>query len=461
MSRRTRYLLFLFYYCCFSVLSTAQSNTPSLNTKPHYAYFVDFITSRNPLIHQKALKHIKSNWKESDEILLLETLYNLRNYKNSTLLLHLLEQKTGQHFDYDFNEWYTYIWNKPKAYTNAYFDFKAELHKHRDPKFYNYFKNRSKSSLIRLDEVRWGGVLQDGIPPLRNPKMISANAANYLEDAHTVFGIEVNGDFRAYPKRILAWHELFTDTVGNTPVAGVYCTLCGTVILYKTSYKGTNYNLGTSGFLYRSNKLMYDAKTQSLWSTSLGKPVIGPLVNKGIQLEYLSVVTTTWGAWKALHPDTKVLSLKTGHQRNYDEGVAYQDYFSTDDLMFNTSKPNKALKNKDEVLVIKQPKTTQKVIAIASKFLKDNPIYYDTLDSASFVVLTSPTGAHRTYYNKGITFNTYNAEKQTLSSKKGIWTVNEDALINQNTGNTLPRLHSYNAFWFGFYASHNNIRLIK
>jgi hypothetical protein len=97
--------------------------------------------------------------------------------------------------------------------------------------------------------------------------MISASEATYLDDDDVVFGIEVNGDVRAYPKRILAWHEMFVDTVGGIPVAGVYCTLCGTVILYETKVDGTNHEIGTSGFLYRSNKLMYDRATQSLWST--------------------------------------------------------------------------------------------------------------------------------------------------------------------------------------------------
>ncbi|MEP1140266.1 MAG: DUF3179 domain-containing (seleno)protein [Balneola sp.] len=142
---------------------------------------------------------------------------------------------------------------------------------------------------MRLDEIRWGGVRQDGIPPLRDPKMISAKEADYLGDKDVVFGIEVNGDVRAYPKRILAWHEMFVDEVGGEKLAGVYCTLCGTAILFKTEHEGVNHEIGTSGFLYRSNKLMYDKATQSLWNTLQGKPVVGPLVGKGIRLEHLSV----------------------------------------------------------------------------------------------------------------------------------------------------------------------------
>ena len=95
---------------------------------------------------------------------------------------------------------------------------------------------------------------------------------------------------------------------------------------------------------------MYDQKTQSLWHTIQGRPVIGPLVGKGIQLKRLSVVTTTWGAWKKRHAKTTVLSLETGHDRDYGEGVAYSAYFSTQNLMFNVAVKDKRLKNKDEVL---------------------------------------------------------------------------------------------------------------
>ena len=83
---------------------------------------------------------------------------------------------------------------------------------------------------------------------------------------------------------------------------------------------------------------MYDNRTKSLWSTLAGEPVVGPLVGKKIKLERRYVVTTTWGEWRRRHPDTKVLSLDTGHRRNYDEGVAYADYFETDELMFGDQK---------------------------------------------------------------------------------------------------------------------------
>jgi len=442
----------------------SQSQNSSKTSKNHYEYFLDFIKPNNSKTRQIAYKYINKHWTESDEILLLETIYLTKNPHTSDKLLLLLQKKTGLLINYNFNKWYRYIWNKPATYNKQYFSFKAELNQTIDSRFYTYFKDRDTLINIRLDEVRWGGVKQDGIPPLRNPNMITANKANYLNDTDVVFGIEINGEFRAYPKRILAWHEMFTDTINGVPLAGVYCTLCGTVILYKTQHNGINYELGTSGFLYRSNKMMYDKKTQSLWSTALGKPILGPLVNKNIELEYLSVVTTTWGAWKSLHPKTTVLSLNTGYKRNYNEGIAYKNYFSTDNLMFNTPKTTKRLKNKDEVLVVKDIKSGAEVIAIASKFLVTNKIYHNTLNGKPFVVITSKSGAHRVYYSENINmhFKYYDNQFNTLkSSNLDTWLIEENSLIETKTNKKLQRLHSYNAFWFGILATYNNVKLIK
>ncbi|WP_299440666.1 DUF3179 domain-containing protein [uncultured Aquimarina sp.] len=429
--------------------------------KQDHEYFLDLFNSTNLEVHESALKHIETNWSESFEILAIESLYFLNQPLSTLKLFNILSKKSGKQYGYDFNKWYQYVWNKKPAYTDDYYEFKAALHKSIDSRFHTYFLNRKNLSTIRLDEVRWGGVIQDGIPPLRNPKMISANNANYLDDNDIVFGISINGDIRAYPKRILAWHEMFTDTVGGIPVAGVYCTLCGTVILYKTEKDGIKYQLGTSGFLYRSNKLMYDQKTQSLWNTLWGKPVIGPLIGKGIELEYLSVVTTTWGAWKKLHPNTTVLSLQTGHDRDYGEGIAYQDYFATDKLMFSIPKKDKRLKNKQEILAIRLPSETDENIAISSKFLKKNSIYTGEINNKNFTVFTDKSGAHRTYFTLTTQFISYDKQSTATDQNGNIWTLYENRLENNTTKEVLRRLPTHNAFWFGYKAAFPDTKLIK
>ncbi|PRX54690.1 DUF3179 domain-containing protein [Flagellimonas meridianipacifica] len=423
-------------------------------------FFLDLLREDDPYLTARALKYIEENWQEGYEIMLLEATYFARSKRHSNKLLQILQQKTGKKFGLDYDKWFQWIWKKEAAYPAEYFEYKSKLHRLIDPKFGKYFLNRSQQSTIRLDEVRWGGVLQDGIPPLRSPKMIRPLEATYLKDSAIVFGIEVNGDARAYPKQILAWHEMFVDEVGGIPVAGVYCTLCGTVVLYKTEHNGVNHQMGTSGFLYRSNKLMYDKATQSLWSTLEGEPVIGPLVGKGIRLDYLSVVTTTWGEWKKRHPDTKVLSLDTGHRRDYREGVAYRDYFATDDLMFTVPEIDKSLKNKDEILVIRLPEDPDENLAISSRFLKRKPIYKNSIGKTPFTVFTDKSGAHRVFKTNTIEFLEYDGNRTAKDSKGNKWTVKENSLEGPD-GKILERFHSFNAFWFGYKAAFPDVTLIK
>lgn len=454
------FLLAIIVFACSSN-SSGQAGIESNNSHTNDAeLFIALLSSQSPVETQELIKSIESNWNPGYAIMAIETIYLIQDPNLSFQLATVLQEKTGKAYGYRFNEWYKWLWNQEENKVNGYANFKATLHKRIDPKFEKYFKGRDELANIRLDEVRWGGVLQDGIPPLRSPKMIEASAADYLEDDHIIFGIEVNGDVRAYPKRILAWHEMFVDEVGGIPVAGVYCTLCGTVILYRTEFNGVNHEIGTSGFLYRSNKLMYDKATQSLWNTLQGKPVIGPLVNKGIEFEHLSVVTTTWGEWKSRHPDTKVLSLNTGYRRDYGEGVAYKEYFGSDKLMFNTPYDDNRLKNKDEVLALRFLEFPKEQLGISVEFLKENPLYKDKIGKQEFIVLTDQTGANRVYDVSGVEFVSYDQKSKLVDSNGSTWQLQESQLVSDN-GRVLNRLPYHRAFWFGWLAAYPNTRLVK
>ena len=401
------------------------------------------------------IERIRNNWKANYTPLIIESIGIVNSSPKKIKLFSLLEEKTKQNFKFDLNKWYEWSWNQEITLPKFYSDFKAWLYKSIDPRFVSYFKN-SPISTIRLDEVRWGGVRQDGIPPLRNPKMITAKNASYLADDNIVFGLSINGDSRAYPKRILAWHEMFTDTIGGVKITGVYCTLCGSMIAYKSVYKENYYNLGTSGFLYRSNKLMYDKKTSSLWNTIWGEPVIGELTNKNIKLDLRGVVTTTWGEWKKRHPQTQVLSLKTGHKRDYSEGAAYRKYFATDELMFTVQKKDTRLKNKDEVLVLRFDPQNKKT-AISKAFLDKNPIY----TGQNYLVLTDKSGANRVYeYDNKVKFKKWDQESKLLDQDGLEWSADEYELKSAK-GDKLNRLPAHRAFWFGWFAAHPETILIK
>jgi hypothetical protein len=444
------------------VLSLCARSAGSVQTKhepePIVAEFLVLLLG-DPARREQAVSAIDQGWQDSFTPMLLEALSLSREPAFAGRLVQLLKTKTGQPYEYDINKWYEWLWSRAPQVHPQYADFKSALYGLIDPKFEGYF-NSERTTKIRLDEVRWGGVQQDGIPPLRYPKMIAAEKADYLHDGNIVFGLEVDGDARAYPKRILGWHEMFVDDVGGVPVAGVYCTLCGTMILYKTVHNGVNHKLGTSGFLYRSNKLMYDQDTQSLWNTIWGRPVIGPLADRDITLERMSVVTTTWGEWRRRHPDSKVLSLDTGHRRDYSEGAAYREYFGTDELMFAVPKRDTRLKNKDEVLGLVFAQYPDKPLAIAASYLAKSTIYHDRVGDLQFVVLTDKSGANRVYQTGGITFKKWDLDRTAVDEKGVRWNLAE-ARLQTSDGRVLHRLPAHRAFWFGWYSAYPHTRLVQ
>lgn len=226
--------------------------------------------------------------------------------------------------------------------------------------------------------------------------------------------------------------------------------------MYQTKVDGEHHELGTSGFLYRSNKLMYDHETKSLWSTLQGEPVVGPLVGKGIKLDRRYLVTTTWGEWKNRHPDTTVLSLNTGHRRDYGEGVAYKAYFDTDKLMFTVPEIDRRLKNKDEVLALR---TDGEQLAIDIKYLAAKQIHHDKLGNQNIVVLADSDGTSRAYDVGSHKFASWNGTDEATDSNGQVWQVVEDGLIASNK--KLNRVPSHNAFWFGWVAQFPKTRLVK
>lgn len=441
---------------CHAESSSSPTEPPALSASD----FIDLLEVRGGS-SAPTLQLIKDSWELGYSPMIVELIYFSRDRSGQIALMNLLQEKTDLGQVYDFDSVYKWLWKSKIEPVEFYPEFKSKLYARIDKRFGRYFTSEYESS-IRLDEVRWGGVQQNGIPPLRSPKMIDAGEADYLEDSNVVFGVAVNGDFRAYPKRILAWHEMFIDDVGGESLTGVYCTLCGSVILYKNNNQGQHFELGTSGFLYRSNKLMFDEKKYSLWSTLEGEPVMGPLVGKGIKLEQLPVVTTTWGKWKKLHPNTTVLSLNTGHKRDYAEGAAYRDYFATDRLMFTVPFEDKRLANKAEIFAFHSTSPENPPLAISSQFLKDNPIYNLKFHGQPYLIITDSSGAHRAYrVPNGVdfSFSILIGDSSLKDSKDRVWTISEDK-IGREGEHSFTRFPAHNAFWFGWHAAFPNTELI-
>ena len=179
--------------------------------------------------------------------------------------------------------------------------------------------------LVDLDEIQ-GIVPPDAIPALEDPAFEPAAEAGWPAPVEPVLALEINGDARAYPLRIMTWHELVNGTVGGVPVTVSYCPLCNSAVAYDRRVGERILDFGTSGALFNSALVMYDRQTESLWSHYTGQAVVGHLT--GAQLDLIPVQTVSFEKFLASHPDGQVLSLDTGHSRRYGQNP-YEFYDSS------------------------------------------------------------------------------------------------------------------------------------
>lgn len=268
----------------------------------------------------------------------------LRFYQSSRLeedaLVDAFEKLTG--FDprddplFESGSWRTVTdhliaWDTPAP--PRYRERKAVLHLGLEPKWAPFFADAD--SEIDWRRVAWGGVLIDDrelgdpeicfrgcIPALDDPALTPAAQGRWYPDDRIVFGIELGGESVAFPKNVMEVHEMVNITIGGERLGIPYCTLCASAQAYLTDGipgRSEPLLLRTTGLLQRSNKLMYDFGTKSAIDTFTGRALSGPLQDTGVTLEQVTVVTTTWGEWKAAHPETLIVARDGGIGRTYED----------------------------------------------------------------------------------------------------------------------------------------------
>jgi len=178
----------------------------------------------------------------------------------------------------------------------------------------------TKSS-VNLEEILSGGPGKDGIPAIDSPKFESlikhqtANKHQPLNDSDPVIGIVLNGEAKAYPLRILIWHEIVNDVVGGVPVVVTYCPLCNTSIVFDRRIDNQVLDFGTTGNLRHSDLIMYDRQTQSWWQQYEGSAIVGDLV--GMRLKTLASRLESFADFKKRAPNGSVLVPHDSHFRDY------------------------------------------------------------------------------------------------------------------------------------------------
>jgi len=170
---------------------------------------------------------------------------------------------------------------------------------------------------VPLEEINTGGVPRDGIPPIDEPRPVSQRAAaRWLTEREPVLAVEAGGEARAYPVRILVWHEIVNDRLGGRPITVTYCPLCNSSLVFDRRVGGRELSFGSTGNLRRSNLVMWDRQTESWWQQLSAQAIVGELAGKG--LRPLAAQTLSWAQFKRRHPDGDVLSRDTGAERDYE-----------------------------------------------------------------------------------------------------------------------------------------------
>lgn len=203
--------------------------------------------------------------------------------------------------------------------------------------------------VVSLREFQPGGPPRDGIPPIDDPRIVSiAGGDRFLTPREPVIVVSVGGKTRAYPERILVWHEIVNDTLAGQPIAVTYCPLCNSAVAFDRRLGSKTLTFGTTGMLRNSDLVMWDRQTQSWWQQFTGAALVGSLT--GTQLRPLGAQVLSWELFKTSFPRGTVLSQNTGFIRPYGTNpyVGYDQQPAT----FFTGRVDPRLPAKERVVAV-------------------------------------------------------------------------------------------------------------
>lgn len=276
---------------------------------------------------------------------------------------------------------------------------------------------------IPLDDIHNGGPAKDDIPAITQPKFLAVTETDigFLKNNDMVIGFSSDGEARAYPVKILNWHEIVNDRVGEHSIVVTFCPLCGTGMIFEATVMDRKLTFGVSGLLYQSDMLLYDHQTESLWSQIKSEAVTGSFT--GTKLKLLPSTQTTWGNWKIKYPNTRVLSSQTGYNRNYDRNP-YAGYEKSRRLLFDVKNISKNFHPKEKIIGVE----------LDNKF-KAYP--FSELEKAGGLVKDTVKGVPITVVYDNLS---------------------KTAVIRDKKGAVIP---SVTGFWFAWYTFHPDTQIFS
>ena len=300
------------------------------------------------------------------------------------------------------------------------------------------------------DRLQLGCSGKDCIPSIDNPGFESASSADaWLQDSDLVMGLEVNGETRAYPLRILNRHEIVNDRVGGEPVAVTYCPLCRSGLTYSRRVGNRTLEFGVSGRLLNANLVMYDRQTDTFWSQVQGNALVGPLVPEALNLVPSSI--TEWGRWSEANPDTRVLSRSSGQggPGAYTTDP-YEGYEDSKKVGFGVDEVDDRLPSKELVYGVAVGGESK---AYTEDAVERENLIEDEVGGVPVAVVENQASGTVTVLLRELngTEIDLSLRNNTLVSSRGSWTPEGDPV---SANQSLRTLNSHGFYWFAWSKFH-------
>ncbi|MFQ5838530.1 MAG: DUF3179 domain-containing protein [Thermoplasmata archaeon] len=292
---------------------------------------------------------------------------------------------------------------------------------------------------------------EDDIPAIYRPRFTEED---YIAPEEEVVGLALGGESRVYPIRILNWHEVVDDLVGAQPIVVTYCPLCGSGIVFSRLVNGKELTFGVSGRLYKSNLVMVDNETRSLWSQMTGEAILGPMHGK--RLQWVASSTLPWADWKARYPDSLILlpplpqctGGRTGMDCRDYEVDPYEGYWLSTIVYsdFGAEYTDTILHPKTAVLGLDVGGVA---MAYPLFLLEQSPVVHGVLNRQQ-VLVTYFNGSAQAFDPGGRQFNAFE-EFWMMDDTGGLW----NGFTGESpSGEALRRLEGIRAMWFAWAEFH-------
>jgi hypothetical protein len=362
-----------------------------------------------------------------------------------------LERVSGQRFATPA-EWYEWIMQSPPLLPDGYAEWKGRLLALIDPTFDGLLPEQAWIDGPGPEQLAWGLLRADAVPPLSAPHNIHRVEELYLQNSNVVFGVVVDGIQRAYPERIIGWHGSVADEVNGVGILVWHCPVCGGAAVFnRNASNGSAYTFSTSGLVWESRRLFRDEETGSLWDAVSGRAVAGPLAEAGVRLIPRLSVRTTWGEWSARYPNTRVLSLETGFVRDYDEGAFMVAGTDGDMPAFPVPRLDDRLPPMERIFAVTVG-TSRKAYPLAA--VESAGVVRDTVGGVDIVILSPGPGRGATAYEtQGTSFGPLSGpaqDRQVLDGDDVAWFVDDERLLNTRNSRVRNALPSQVAYWFAW-----------